>query len=176
MKNGHAVRVFGCGKTMGKPYIRYKHDSLQSHHLYDPYDTVGLEEVQVYVEDLDGDGHMNWGDSSQEIWFALAESVKEPILIWIPDIFLTLVLDIILVNEAAVPIVNEPWSIQLDGLLFQGGYTEGEITLQPDTETHLQTRAFGIGPVQITVNVGHNTVYGSCFMIGPFILLQSGEN
>ena len=37
----------------------------------------GLEEVQVYVEDTDGDGMMNWGGSSQEIWWALAESVNK---------------------------------------------------------------------------------------------------
>jgi hypothetical protein len=76
VKDGHAVRVFGCGKTLGKPYLRYKHDSIQTG-PYDPNDTQGLEEVQVYVEDTDGDGMMNWGGSSQEIWWALAESVNK---------------------------------------------------------------------------------------------------
>lgn len=76
VKDGHAVRVFGCGKTLGKPYLRYKHDSIQTG-PWDPDDTQGLEEVQVYVEDTDGDGMMNWGGSSQEIWWALAESVNK---------------------------------------------------------------------------------------------------
>ena len=76
VKNGHAVRVFGCGKTLGKPYLRYKHDSIQTSGS-DPNDTLGLEEVQIYVEDTDGDGMMNWGSSSSEIWWALAESVKK---------------------------------------------------------------------------------------------------
>lgn len=76
VKDGHAVRVFGCGKVLGKPYLRYKHDSIQTG-TYDPNDTQGLEEVQVYVEDTDGDGMMNWGGSNQEIWWALAESVSK---------------------------------------------------------------------------------------------------
>ena len=76
VKDHHAVRVFGCGKTLGKPYLRYKHDCIQTG-PYDPNDTKGLEEVQVYVEDTDGDGRMNWGGSTQEIWWALAESVKK---------------------------------------------------------------------------------------------------
>lgn len=41
----------------------------------DPTDSLGLEEVQIYVDDTDGDGMMNWGSSSNEITFALAESV-----------------------------------------------------------------------------------------------------
>lgn len=76
VKDGHAVRVFGCGKVLGKPYLRYKHDSIQTGPS-DPDDTRGLEEVQVYVEDTDGDGMMNWGGSNQEIWFAFAESVSK---------------------------------------------------------------------------------------------------
>jgi hypothetical protein len=76
VKDGHAVRVFGCGKVLGKPYLRYKHDSIQTG-ASDPNDTLGLEEVQVYVDDTDGDGMMNWGGSNQEIWFAFAESVSK---------------------------------------------------------------------------------------------------
>ena len=76
VKDGHAVRVFGCGKTLGKPYLRYKHDGIQTG-PNDPNDTKGLEEVQVYVDDTDGDGMMNWGGSNSEIWWALAESVKK---------------------------------------------------------------------------------------------------
>ena len=76
VKDGHAVRVFGCGKVLGKPYLRYKHDSIQTG-AADPDDTRGLEEVQVFVEDTDGDGMMNWGGSNQEIWFAFAESVSK---------------------------------------------------------------------------------------------------
>ncbi len=76
VKDGHAVRVFGCGKTLGKPYLRYKHDSIQTG-PWDPDDTQGLEEVQVYVDDTDGDGMMNWGGSNQEIWWALAESAEK---------------------------------------------------------------------------------------------------
>lgn len=65
---GHAVRVFGCGQTLGVPWIRYKHDREQSD------DTTGLEEVQIYVNDMDGDGTLNFGSIDDEIVFALAES------------------------------------------------------------------------------------------------------
>jgi len=69
---GHAVRVFGCGKTKGKPWLKYKHDALQTDR--DLNDTRGLEEPQVYVEDSDGDGMPNFGSSNVEICFALSES------------------------------------------------------------------------------------------------------
>ena len=65
---GHAVRVFGCGRTLGVPWIRYKHDAIQSN------DTTGLEEVQIFVNDMDGDGTLNFGSIDDEIVFALAES------------------------------------------------------------------------------------------------------
>ncbi|MGC9327884.1 MAG: hypothetical protein ACP5I1_09645, partial [Candidatus Hinthialibacter sp.] len=65
---GHAVRVFECGRILGKPYVKYLHDSNQGN------DSAGLETVQVYVEDLDGDGMLNLGTQSREIRFAMAES------------------------------------------------------------------------------------------------------
>ncbi len=71
---GHAVRVFGCGKTKGQPWLRYKHDRLQTNN--DPTDTQGLEEPEVFVQDLDGDGMPNFGAPDKEIRFALSESPK----------------------------------------------------------------------------------------------------
>ncbi|VUT27854.1 MAG: hypothetical protein SYNGOMJ08_00406 [Candidatus Syntrophoarchaeum sp. GoM_oil] len=72
---GHAVRVFGCGKTNGVPYLRYKHDRNQTSQG-DPNDEIGLEEPQVKVKDLDGDGMPNFGSNDTEICFALSESPK----------------------------------------------------------------------------------------------------
>lgn len=64
---GHAFRVDGCGKTEGKPWIRYAHDGTQGN------DSFGLETPQVYLEDLDEDGTLNFGAADLEVQFAFAE-------------------------------------------------------------------------------------------------------
>ncbi len=81
---GHAVRVFECGNVLGKPYIKYLHDSNQSN------DSAGLETVQVFLEDLDGDGILNLGSASREIRFAMAESMKEDTILINPNMGLML--------------------------------------------------------------------------------------
>lgn len=70
---GHAVRVFGCGKTKGVPWLRYKHDRLQTDPKFDPHDTVGLEEPEVELK-LGCDGMLTFGSPNKKICFALAES------------------------------------------------------------------------------------------------------
>lgn len=73
---GHAVRVFGCGKKNGVPFLRYKHDRNQTNR--DPHDNTGLEEPEVDVKDIDGDGYLNFGSANREIVFAMSESPKFP--------------------------------------------------------------------------------------------------
>ncbi len=68
---GHAVRVFGCGKTLGLPWIKYLHDGAQSN------DSFGLETVHVFTTDTDGDGMVNLGVNGREIRFSMSESVTE---------------------------------------------------------------------------------------------------
>ncbi|MCX6829872.1 MAG: hypothetical protein NT002_11415 [candidate division Zixibacteria bacterium] len=68
----HNVRVFGAGITKGKKWIKYKHDREQTD--IDPADNKGLEEVEVEVGDIDGDGLLNFGGKKHEISFALSES------------------------------------------------------------------------------------------------------
>jgi len=70
---GHAVRVYGCGKTNGRPWVRYLHDRTQSD------DSAGLETVQVYMEDLDNDGTPNFGSTMDEVRFAWSESVTDEV-------------------------------------------------------------------------------------------------
>lgn len=70
---GHAVRVYGCGRTNGRPWIRYLHDRDQSN------DSAGLETVQVYMEDVDNDGTPNFGSASREVRFAWSESVTDEV-------------------------------------------------------------------------------------------------
>jgi hypothetical protein len=172
-KNGHTVRVFGCGKTLEKPYIRYLHDSVQTS-TWDPDDTIGLEELSVYVVDLDGDGSMNFGSSTDEILFALAESVKT-ITVRIPPIFLNLSIEIRILNEGNLPLENERWIIEANGLVFKGQISEGEISIQPGTEEKVTARVFGLGPVSITASVGDTTAKGSCFLLGPLVFFQRGK-
>lgn len=68
---GHAVRVYGCGRTNGKPWVKYLHDRDQDD------DSAGLETVQVYLEDLDGDGRVNFGARHREVVFAWSESASD---------------------------------------------------------------------------------------------------
>lgn len=66
----HAIRVVGVGRTKGRPWILYAHDAQQSH--TDPTDTLGLETVFVYPEDLDDDGTLNLATEEQELVFLWA--------------------------------------------------------------------------------------------------------
>ena len=68
---GHAVRVFGAGKTNGRPWLMVKHDALQTDD--DPGDTLGLQEWFQWVDTLD-DGTMTFGSTNQKVDFALSES------------------------------------------------------------------------------------------------------
>lgn len=72
---GHAVRVFECGKTKGRPWIGYLHDRLQTNN--DPNDKEGLEKVRQHIKDIDGDGILNLGSKNREIRFVLSESSKK---------------------------------------------------------------------------------------------------
>jgi hypothetical protein len=75
---GHAVRIFECGETKDGKWLGYVHDRLQTHS--DPMDNQGLEEVRVYVKDLDMDQILNFGAPNREIRFAMSESIApEPV-------------------------------------------------------------------------------------------------
>lgn len=75
---GHAVRVYACGITQGKQWIRYLHDATQTYLKMGNVmgDGQGLEVVQVNVEDIDNDGTLNLGSAGREIVFAMSESPK----------------------------------------------------------------------------------------------------
>jgi uncharacterized protein (TIGR03437 family) len=64
---GDAVRAYACGRTLGRPWIKIAHDATQGN------DGAGLETSQMYVEDFDGDGTLNYGSSSQQVRLAQAE-------------------------------------------------------------------------------------------------------
>lgn len=58
---GHVVRVTGCGKRFGIPWLRYSHDAQQCN------DASGLEDVIVDLSDPDADGRFNLDDTNNEI-------------------------------------------------------------------------------------------------------------
>jgi hypothetical protein len=71
---GHAVRVYGCGETGGVPFLWYADDKQQTGQG-DPTDTLGLEWVQVYVPDADGDGNPDCTpNTGNEIFAAISVS------------------------------------------------------------------------------------------------------
>jgi uncharacterized protein (TIGR03437 family) len=69
----HVVRVVGCGKTQGVPWIRYLHDAVQSGDQKDG-DSTGLQIEHAWLEDLNGNGRLNVGSRNKEMYFAVAES------------------------------------------------------------------------------------------------------
>ncbi len=67
----HVVRVFGCGITNGRPWLRYLHDSVQGN------DTIGLETAEVTIRDIDGDGTLNFGSRGSEISYVMSEKINQ---------------------------------------------------------------------------------------------------
>lgn len=172
---GHAVRVYGCGKTMGKPYIRYLDDGIQTSSYGDPHDTLGLEWVKVYVQDLDGDGMLNFGSSNDEIMFALAESVKI-IRIYIPPLILSRDIKIKIFNDGDLPLYNITYKIELEGFVLKGKTNEGTISIEPHSEEEIAVKVFGLGPVLIKASTEEDTANGRCFLLGPFVFFLRGED
>ncbi|MBN1280150.1 MAG: hypothetical protein JXA00_00710 [Candidatus Thermoplasmatota archaeon] len=164
---GHAIRVIGCGKTMGQPWIRYIHDSMQTNS--DPTDMYGLTEVQVYVTDLDGDGIMNVGSESREIGFALAETGKAiGTGTWTGGIGLAV--DVI--NFGPLVIDDLPWSIAIQApLMFFGEFSEGNIDLPPHETVQVKTMVpFGLGFADLRITAGELQVTRRGFVFGPFVI------
>ncbi|UCE38681.1 MAG: hypothetical protein JSW00_05485 [Thermoplasmata archaeon] len=165
---GHAVRIYGCGKTLGVPYLRYKHDSLQTN--YDPTDSLGLEEAQVYVSDLDGDGSPNWGSASNEIVCAWSESVQHLVIQIDPKIF-HLYVFIKVINRGVYDIEELPWEIHADGLVLFGQSTKGYENIPAGDEVTIQTGLMlGLGPVELSIMAGGAMATAKCTLLGPFVI------
>ena len=63
------------------------------------------------------------------------------------------------------------WSIDVSGLVFVGGHTEGTIDVPAGGEATISSGlVFGIGPGTITVTVGGTSKTASCFILGPLVL------
>ncbi|MEZ4475456.1 MAG: hypothetical protein R3F60_32610 [bacterium] len=73
----HAIRVHGCGMMAGRPFLRVLNDTQQDGMIDDVCEErPGLASQLVYVEDVDGDGVLNYGDSAlKELAFAFAVSI-----------------------------------------------------------------------------------------------------
>ena len=77
-RGGHCVRVFGCGKSRGVPWIRYLHDAQQTSQA-DLNDQLGLETKQAWLGDLNGDGNLNVDSLRRELEAAVSESVPDEV-------------------------------------------------------------------------------------------------
>ena len=171
---GHMVRIYGCGRTNGKPYLRFAHDRTQAYSFKPDGVTcygdggVGLECAQVYVEDLDGDGMMNWGSRDDEIVFAMSESPRRLRII---DIWSQLGIYVLIVNDGEEQ-VNVDWSIEVEApLMFFGGRYFGDFEIPPGEEHEIKTGFFfGFGPAKITVKLNDMVQIWDCFLFGPFAL------
>ena len=75
-------------------------------------------------------------------------------------------------NEGTEAAENLAWSVDLSGLVFMGGHTEGTIDeLAPgECQTVGPGLVFGFGPTTITVNAGGATKTASGFILGPLVL------
>ncbi len=72
VQGGHLVRVAGCGKTRGVPWLKILHDKIQTGR--DGRDIVGLRVQKIHLGDLDDDGDLNFDSIRKEIRYAVAES------------------------------------------------------------------------------------------------------
>ncbi len=73
----HAIRVHACGVMGGRPFIKVLNDTQQDGNV-DGMCTLrdGLESQLVYVEDIDNDGQLNYGDNQRwEIVQAMAITI-----------------------------------------------------------------------------------------------------
>lgn len=165
---GHVVRIYGCGKTLGLPYLRYKHDRLQTHH--DLTDTAGLEEAQVYVSDLDGDGMPNWGSASNEIVLAISESVQPIFIEVIYHPFHLYVFGTVF-NRGEYEIEELPWEIFAEGFVPFGRSTKGTVNIPAGGQVEIQSGIMlGLGPVALTMKAGDAMETAKCTLFGPFII------
>ncbi len=75
-------------------------------------------------------------------------------------------------NTGSIAAENVPWSIKLSGFVPIGSTKEGTISsLEPGQSTTIKTGlVFGIGPTDITVNVGGTTATAHGFVLGPLVL------
>jgi len=77
MIGGHAVRVVGCGKLKGVPWIKYAHDMTQANP--EGGDDAGTVVQRSFLRDTDNDGRLNLEASNVELLFAVSESVTDEI-------------------------------------------------------------------------------------------------
>ena len=169
---GHVVRIYGCGKTFDQPYLRFKHDGLQTHN--DLTDTQGLEEAQVFVSDLDGDGMMNWGSAGNEIVLAISETFQ-PFRLIIKASPVNLLVTATIINYAEYDLPEVVWSIEAEGFVPFGPLTSGTAKVPSGEKVQIQSGIMlGFGPVKITAKVSIRASdliqEAECFLFGPVIL------
>jgi len=164
---GHVVRVIGCGQTLGQPWIRYIHDGKQR------YDSDGLEEKQVYVTDLDGDGIMNCGSEDREIIFALAETAISAGIIS-ANAFFGVSIDIENYGPLHTPV---SWSIDLQApIILFGKFTEGTFDIPPHETMKVKSKIpLGVGPLSIVVTVNDIEKSYQGFLVGFLIFNFKGD-
>ncbi len=74
-------------------------------------------------------------------------------------------------NTGTADATGVQWSIELSGLVFLGGRTEGTVDVPAGGEVTIKSGlVFGIGPGTIDVNAGGATKTASCLVLGPLVL------
>ncbi len=74
-------------------------------------------------------------------------------------------------NTGTEDATGVPWSIDVSGLVFLGGHTEGTIDVLAGGEATISSGlVFGIGPGTIAVTAGGASKTASCFILGPLVL------
>ncbi len=172
---GHAVRVIGCGKTFGRPWIRYIHDAIQAYEFYPngtcKGDFEGLEFVDKYVEDLDGDGTLNLGSENNEIGFALSEYIPDVTIVSVNGGF-GITVEVENLGPELKPELEYEIIVETP-LMFLGGEYIGTIDIPTGETSIIKTGFFfGFGLATITVSIWDEEEKISkevdCFILGPF--------
>ena len=171
-RGGHLVRIYGCGETLGKPYLRYAHDKTQAYAGSGGTilgDNVGLETAQVYVEDLDNDGMMNWGSRDDEIVFAMSESPRR---LTVTDIYTQIGVYIVVTNEGDETELID-WTIDVEcPMIMFGGSNEGTDEIAAGEEMTINSGFFfGLGKGSIKFMLNEEEHNWDCFILGPFAMM-----
>jgi len=125
----------------------------------------------IRVKDKDG------SEASTTVYTPQGETEGEEIKIeFIPKLF-SLAVSANIHNEGEGP-EDLDWAIDLEGLVFKGKHTEGELSLKPGAEEPISTEGLlcGIGPVSITASAEAISKKASCFLLGPFVILLRGKD
>jgi hypothetical protein len=175
--DGHPA-IYASGNTVQIVYVNqgnlYLAKSADGGVTWDQPTQVNDQDGTVVSEDGTCDiskAGIVWTDNrngNEDIYFAAGEAA--PILS-VKSVSGGFGVSAVIENSGTAEATDTPWAINLGGLVFLGGSTEGTIDIPAGGEVTVSSGlVFGIGPGTIDVNCGGATKAASCLVLGPLVL------